>query len=135
MGSSTLFDSDGKAAQIDSFQPGDHVVITEKDGKIKELKKGKEAAQAKITKVDAKKGTVTVMMKDKKGKEVEKTFQLTDDAEYADSTGRVATIDVFQSGDEVLIIESEGKIQELKKDAKGKAAANDKTPLKKPDQK
>ena len=75
-------------------------------------------AEATITKVDAKDGTVTVKMMDKEGKEVEKTFQLTEDVEYIDTTGRVATLDVFQSGDQVLFIESEGKIKELKKDTK-----------------
>jgi hypothetical protein len=68
------------------------------------------------------------MMKDRNGKKVEKTFYLTEDAEYIDDTGRVATIDVFQSGDEVLIVESEGKITELKKDAKEKKTGDkDKT--------
>jgi 3-dehydroquinate synthase class II len=123
------FDCNSKAVKIDAFQPGDHVLITEKDGKIKELKKCKDHAQATITKVDAKKGTVAVTMKDKQGKEVDKTFQLMDDAEYFDSTGRVAVIDVFQSGDEVLIVETDGKIQELQKDSKGKAGDKDKTPL------
>ena len=122
------FDSNAKAAKIDAFKPGDHVLITERDGKIKELKKCKDEAQATITKVDAKKGTVTVMMKDKEGKDVEKTFQLMDDVEYFDSTGRVATIEIFQSGDEVLLVETEGKIQELQKDTKAKAGDKDKTP-------
>lgn len=69
----------------------------------------------KITKVDPQKGTVTLRMEDEKGKEVEKLFRLTEDVEYLDSTGRVATLDVFQCGDEVLIIEMEGKIKELKR--------------------
>ena len=69
--------------------------------------------QPTITKVDPREGTVTVKMADKKGKEVEKHFRLTDDIEYFDSTGRVITVDVFQSGDEVLIIEMEGKIKKL----------------------
>jgi hypothetical protein len=113
------FDSKGRSAKIDVFKPGEHVLITEKDGKLMELREGKEHARATITKVDAKNGTVTVMMPDKSGKEVEKTFRLTGESEYADSTGRVATLDVFQSGDEVLIVEEEGMIKELKKDAKG----------------
>jgi 3-dehydroquinate synthase class II len=130
------FDKNGKAAKIDAFKPGDHVLFTEQDGKIKELKEGKEHARATITKVDAKNGTVTVMMKGKNGKEVEKTFRLTEESEYADSTGRVATIEVFQSGDEVLIVEGEGKIKELKKDTKGQPGDKDKTPsASKPDQK
>ena len=57
-------------------------------------------------------------MMGKEGKEVEKTFQLTEDVEYVDSTGKVATLDVFQSGDDVLYIENEGKIKELKKNTK-----------------
>jgi len=121
------FDSNGKAAKIDAFKPGEHVLITEKDGKLMELREGKEHSQATITKVDAKNGTVTVMMPDKGGKEVEKTFRLTGESEYADSTGRVAALDVFQSGDEVLIVEEDGMIKELKKDAKGQGAKG-KTP-------
>ena len=120
------FDNDGKAAKLDAFEQGDRVKITEKDGKISELKECKEHAQATITKVDAKKGTVTVATKDEKGKKVEKTFYLTEDVEYIDSTGEVATIDVFQSGDEVLIIESDGKIEELNKDPKEKKTAEEK---------
>jgi hypothetical protein len=71
--------------------------------------------QPKITKVDPRKGTVTLRMEDNEGKEVEKLFRLTEDVEYLDSTGRVAALDVFQCGDEVLIIEMEGKIKELKR--------------------
>ena len=123
------FDSDAKAAKIGAFKSGDHVLITEKDGKVKELKKCKDHAQATITKVDAKKGTVAVTMKDKEGKETEKTFKLMDDAEYFDTTGRVATIDLFQSGDEVLIVETEGKIKELQKDTKVKPGDKDRTPV------
>ena len=71
--------------------------------------------QPTITNVDARRGTITVKMEDRKGREVEKLFELTEDVEYLDSTGRVATLDVFQCGDEVLIIEMEGKIKELKR--------------------
>ncbi len=110
-------DSTGRVAKLDAFQPGDDVLITQKEGKITAVRKH---TQATIAKVDTKAGTVTVKMKDKDGKEAERTFHLTEDAEYVDSTGRVATIDVFQSGDEVLIVEREGKIKELKKDTKGK---------------
>ncbi len=71
--------------------------------------KNKHKCQAKITKVDAKKGTITVHMKDKDGKEMEKTFTLTEDVRMLDDTGRVAAIDVFQSGNEVLIVEADGR--------------------------
>jgi hypothetical protein len=112
-------DSKGKSVKIDAFKTGEHVLITEKDGKLMELREGKEHTRATITKVDAKNHSVTATMQDKNGKDVEKTFRLTEDSEYFDSTGRVARIEVFQSGDEVLIVEEEGMIKELKKDAKG----------------
>jgi len=79
-------------------------------------KKGDKAAQgqkATITKVDAKNATVTVKMKDKNGKEVEKTFMLTGEVRYFDSTGKVAAAEIFQAGDDVLVIEVEGRLREM----------------------
>jgi len=75
----------------------------------------KKWTEAKITKVDPKKGTVTVHMKDANGKDTDRTFTLAEDIHYWDSTGRAATVDVFQSGNEVLVVEHEGKIHEMKK--------------------
>ena len=74
----------------------------------------KKMKEAKIVKVDAKSGTVTVKM-DVNGKEVEKTFKLAENIEYLDSTGKVAAVDIFTSGDMALIIEEEGKITKMKK--------------------
>ncbi|MFZ1006939.1 MAG: hypothetical protein WAN65_08890, partial [Candidatus Sulfotelmatobacter sp.] len=60
-----------------------------------------------------------------KGKDVEKTFKLAENIEYMDSTGKVATIDIFTSGDMVLIVEREGTITKMtkkdKSDTKKKA--------------
>ena len=84
----------------------------------KKDKTNKDYEKATITKVDAKNHTVTVKMKDKDGKDTEKTFTLTEDATYWDSEGNVAKLDVFQSGEDVLIVEKDGKIKELKKGAK-----------------
>jgi hypothetical protein len=86
-----------------------------KDKTAKTDKKEKKHKEAKITKVDAKKGTVTVKMEGKDGKDVTKTFKLAEDIEYMDSTGRVATVDIFTSGDLVLMVEREGKICKMKK--------------------
>jgi hypothetical protein len=80
--------------------------------------------QPTITKVNSRQGTVTVKMEDKEGREVERVFQLTEDVQYLDSTGQIATLDVFESGDEVLIIETEGKIKEMKKHPKAKKAGD-----------
>ncbi|HLJ94589.1 MAG TPA: hypothetical protein VKU02_15490 [Gemmataceae bacterium] len=108
----TYFDNNGKAATLAAFHTGDDVLITEKGDKITEVRKH---AEATITKVDPRAGTVTVRMKDQNGKEVDRTFHLTEDAEYLDSSGRVATLDVFRSGDQVLVVESEGRIKAMKK--------------------
>jgi hypothetical protein len=85
-------------------------------------KKGKEAT---ITSVDPQKGTLIVKMNDKNGKEVEKTFKLAEDIEYMDSTGKVASVDIFTSGDLVLLVDREGQITKLQKkdksDSKGKS--------------
>jgi len=107
--------STGKTAKIDDFKSGDDVVLTQKDGKLTEIK---ESDEATITKVDPNLGTVTLKMKNQDGKDVEKVFRLTQDAEYLDSAGRVATLDVFRSGDQVLVIEGEGHITGLKKSDK-----------------
>ena len=106
--------ANGKDVKSDSFKTGDDVCITQKDNKVTELKKH---AEAKITKVDAKAGTVTVKMTDQDGKTSERTFRLVEDSEYIDSTGRVAVLDVFKSGDEILFVEADGKVQAMKKAA------------------
>ncbi len=105
-------DSTGKVATAGIFTAGDLVLINEHAGEITKMKK--EANEAKIIRVDAKTGTVTVKMQ-YEGKEVEKTFKLAEDIEYMDSTGRVATVDLFTSGDLVLVVEREGKITKIKK--------------------
>lgn len=82
----------------------------------------KDQTQATITKVDPQKGTITVRMKDKSGKEEERTFTLTGEAQLFDENGktvRMTDIDVFRSGDEVLIVEREGKLQEVHKQKPG----------------
>ncbi len=107
-----LTDENGKSIQADGLKEGDQVRVTENGGKIAALQveKGNEAT---ITNVDAKKGTVTVRMKDKDGKDVERTFTLAEDARYFDSTGKVAALDVFRSGNEVLIVEEQGKLKQI----------------------
>ena len=82
-------------------------------------KNAKNGKQATITKVDPKAKTVTVRMKGKDGKDVERTFKLTEDVRYFDSTGKVAVLDVFRSGDMVLIVEEEGRIKEVRQNKGG----------------
>ena len=68
-----------------------------------------------VTKVDASKRTIEVKYTDKAGKTLEKTFQLTEDVRFLDESGRVANLAVFQSGDEVLLVEREGKLREVRR--------------------
>jgi hypothetical protein len=78
----------------------------------KDTGKGKEAT---ITKINPKEHSVTVKMKDKDGKETEKTFKLTETVRYFDSTGKVVAVDVFKSGDYVLVLEADGQVKEIHK--------------------
>jgi hypothetical protein len=93
-----------------------HITAIKVGGGVKDKTAGK-AKEITITKVDVKKGTVTAKMQIK-GKDVEKTFKLAEDIEYMDSTGKVATVDIFTSGEMVLIVERDGMITRMaKKDA------------------
>ncbi len=90
------------------------VAADDKTNQDKNATKNK-GQQATITKVDPKTHTVTVRMKDKNGKEVTRDFKLTEDIRMLDEKGNVAAIDVFQSGNEVLVVEREGKLVEMRK--------------------
>ena len=80
--------------------------------------KDKKETKATITKVDSKNGTITVKMKDKAGKETEKTFKLESEVQMFDDNGKAiqaADVRIFRSGEYVLVIEREGKIPEIHK--------------------
>jgi hypothetical protein len=85
-----------------------------KDGR--DAKGKKNEVKATITKVDPANGTITVRMKDKNGKEVEKTYALTGDIEYFDSTAKAAKIDIFRAGDEILVVAAKGKLKSVQMD-------------------
>lgn len=92
--------------------------------------KDKKGEKAHIVKVDAKNGTVTVKMKDKDGKETEKKFTLTGEEQIFDDNGktvRMADIDVFRSGDYVLIVERDGKLREMHKQKESKKPESNKS--------
>lgn len=104
------------------------------DKSAKSDNKNDKKHEATIVKVDKATGNLTVRMKDENGKEKEKTFKLTEDLRMWDSEGRVATIDFFRSGNEVLVVEREGKLVEMKPHRKGEKE-NASTPEKKPGEK
>lgn len=73
------------------------------------------ALSATIARIDAAKGEITLKYTDSQGKPQEKVFRLTRDARILDETGRVIKLDLFQSGDEALVIESAGTLRELRR--------------------
>ena len=85
------------------------------DNKEKKDKDSAKPTNVTITKVDAKKGEITVKGTDEQGKSREKTFQLTKDVRLLDETGRMVNIAVFESGNEALVVESAGKLRELRR--------------------
>ncbi len=105
------------ALPVVALLAGNLVAADEKDKKDKDAPK---PTHVTITKVDAKKGQITVKYTDGKLKDVERTFHLTKDIKYFDETGRVASVEVFQSGKEALIVETGGEVTELR--AAGRAA-------------
>jgi hypothetical protein len=82
-------------------------------GAADKLKPEKISTPATITKVDAKKHSLTVTVKDKDNKESERMFKLTEEIRYEDSTGKVVALDVFANGDDVVVVEVDGIIKEL----------------------
>ena len=96
--------------------------FTEATGQEKGVKTAKKGKEAKLTKLDAKKHTATVTMKSKADSaDVSKTFKLAEDIEYVDSDGKVGSIQIFTSGDMVLIFETEGTITKMAKKEKSGA--------------
>ncbi len=84
-------------------------------GQEKRDKGGAKPQTVTVTKVDAAKGAITVKYNDAQGKPHEKTFQLTHDVRVLDETGQVIKIDVFEAGNEALVVESEGRLRELRR--------------------
>jgi Ca2+-binding EF-hand superfamily protein len=68
-----------------------------------------------ITKVDANQGTIAVKYTDSSGKTQEKTYKLTEDVRILDGAGRVTNIAAFESGDEVVFLETAGKLREIRR--------------------
>ena len=85
------------------------------DDKDKKDTAGSKKGSVVISKVDPSKGEIVVKRTDDKGNSREETLKLTEEVRLMDETGRVANLAVFQSGDEVLLVESNGKVQEVRR--------------------
>jgi len=78
-----------------------------------EGKEGKHV-KAKIVVLKPETAKITVRMVGEDGKEVERTFELKREVRYVDSAGRAAKVDIFRSGDQVLVVAEKGALQELR---------------------
>ncbi len=108
----TLYDDAGNETELDAFQPGDEICVTEKDDEVVQIR---QHTRAKVVHVDPQAGTIALNVTDRDGRENERTFRLDGETEYIDSNGRIAVLDIFQSGDKVLFVEADGKITGIKK--------------------
>ena len=75
---------------------------------------------ATISKIDAQKHWLTVKTMDKNGKEQEQTLQLSNDVKFLSAAGKDAKADSFKSGDDVCVMEKDGKVTEAGKEAEAK---------------
>ena len=87
-----------------------------KDTKDVKNAKNDNGMMATVQKVDAKNHTITVMMKDKNGKEEEKTLNLTKDVKVVDENGKTADADTLKDGDNVRVVERDGKLAEVQRE-------------------
>ncbi len=85
-------------------------------------KGGAKPTHVTIAKIDAARPAITIQYTDDKGQKHEKTFQLTKDVRLLDETGRAIKIDVFESGNDALLVEEAGTLRELRL-APGRLAA------------
>jgi hypothetical protein len=114
-----LYDQAGKVTKMEVFQVGVLILAIEKEGKIIELSLPKAEAQpsetqATIIRINPDKNTITWRMKDRDGKEVDKTFKLTGEVQVYDQEGRVVKFGVLKVGRIVLAAENQGKLLDLR---------------------
>jgi len=74
-----------------------------------------EPVRGTIARVDVTKGTVTVKIGGRDGKEFEKTFRF-GDARALDEAGKDVSVQVFRPGDRVRLFERDGKLRELRRE-------------------
>ena len=75
--------------------------------------------RGELSKIDSQgAGSLTVKLKDKDGKEVEKTFKLVRETKFYDADGKGTELNVFRAGDQVLLLRREGKVSELRQAGK-----------------
>jgi len=70
--------------------------------------------RGEISNVDSQAGTLTVKMRDRDGKEIEKTFKLARETRFLDADGKPTEVSVFHSGDQIVLLAQKGDLNELR---------------------
>jgi hypothetical protein len=76
--------------------------------------KNEHVTKATIVKVDPAKQCVTVRMKDKTGKEVERTIELKGGVKAFNERGEATAVNVFREGSNLYVVEREERVFELR---------------------
>ena len=79
-----------------------------------------KSMHATISKIDSQNHTLAVKTMDDNGKEQETKLQLSSDVKYANAAGKEAKVDSFKVGDDVCVVEKDGKVTEVRKEAEAK---------------
>jgi uncharacterized protein YigE (DUF2233 family) len=90
--------------------------------------KNERVTKATIIKVDAAKNTVTVRMKDKNGKEVERTIELAGSVKAFNEKGEARRVDIFREGGNLYVVEREERVYELRSTPQRPGAKDEKQP-------
>src|SRR5271170_3014465 len=71
--------------------------------------------QATVTNVDLQTHMLTVKMKDRDGKDVQRTFNFEPNSRFTDENGKTAQWNSLKAGDQVSLTEKQGQLQQLTK--------------------
>jgi hypothetical protein len=85
--------------------------------------KNERVTRATITRIDATRNTITLKWRDKNGKEMERTLELTNGPKIFDEKGKAVQVNVFSEGGNLYVVEREEKVYELRKTEKRPANA------------
>ena len=74
--------------------------------------------RGEISNVDSGAGTLTVKLRDEDGKEIEKTFKLARATKFYSADGKATELNLFRSGDQVVLLARKGEVSELREAGK-----------------
>jgi len=117
-----LIGEDGKedkeAHFLKELKPGELIQVTEREGKVVEVRDLPERPNLKYAgaavKVDADKHTITLKVKGKDGKEEEKTVEIKEGVKVFGKDGKEGKLADIAAGTQVMVFEKEGKLDSVR---------------------